>query len=80
MTMMRILLTALIALATVPVAAQGTAPPAAVAPAPKPATVMVSLATSEGSILLEIETERAPITAKNFLRYVDSKRLDNAAF
>jgi peptidyl-prolyl cis-trans isomerase A (cyclophilin A) len=83
MKMMRFLLTAILALAAVPVAAQDAAPPpaaAAVVPAPKPATVRVSLLTSEGPILLEIETERAPVTAKNFLRYVDAKRLDNAAF
>lgn len=84
MTMMRIcLLPLLLGLIATPVAAQEAAPPPApapVAPAPKPATVLVSLVTSEGNILLEIETERAPITAKNFLRYVDAKRLDNAAF
>lgn len=83
MKIMRFLLTAFLALAAMPIAAQDAAsPPAptAVAPAPKPATVKVSLLTSEGPILLEIETERAPITAKNFLRYVDAKRLDNAAF
>ncbi len=46
------------------------------APAPKPAVVHVSLQTSEGPILLELEKERAPITTANFLRYVDQKRLD----
>lgn len=48
--------------------------------APPPATVRVSLQTSEGAIILELEKVRAPITTANFLRYVDQKRLDGAAF
>jgi peptidyl-prolyl cis-trans isomerase A (cyclophilin A) len=79
MKMMRFVLPALLGLAAFPVLAQEAAPAPPPAP-PKPATVMVSLVTSEGNILIELETERAPITAKNFLRYVDAKRLDNAAF
>ncbi len=83
MKMMRICAPVLLGLMAYPVLAQEPAPapaPAPVAPAPKPATVKVSLLTSEGPVLLEIETDRAPVTAKNFLRYVDAKRLDNAAF
>lgn len=83
MKMMRFLLAGLLAVSPMPIAAQEAAKPpepTVVAPAPKPATVRVSLLTSEGPILLDIETERAPITAKNFLRYVDARRLDNAAF
>ena len=64
--------------------AQDAAPPAPapMAPpaAPKPATVQVVLTTSLGPITLEIEKERAPITAANFLKYVDQKRLDGATF
>lgn len=56
------------------------APPAATAPAPVPVTVPVTLSTSEGPIVIAVETERAPITAANFLRYVDQKRLDGIAF
>lgn len=73
-------------LAAVPAIAQagapdGPAPAAAPAsPAPQAATVQVTLTTSEGPIVLAIETERAPITAGNFLRYVDQKRLDGATF
>lgn len=52
------------------------APPEPAAPAPKPATVKVSLQTSAGPILLELEKERAPITTANFLKYVDQKKLD----
>ncbi|PTQ12802.1 peptidylprolyl isomerase [Sphingomonas oleivorans] len=72
---------ALLWLCAVPALAQTAAPPAAEqiqeqAPAPKPATIRVSLQTSEGPILLELEKERAPVTTANFLRYVDQKRLD----
>ena len=45
-----------------------------------PATIRVALETSEGPIVLEIEKARAPITAANFLRYVDEKRLDGTSF
>jgi peptidyl-prolyl cis-trans isomerase A (cyclophilin A) len=45
-----------------------------------PATVKVVLKTSLGDIVLAVETERAPITAANFLRYVDQKRLDGSEF
>ncbi len=61
------------------------APPTAMQPAPdvqapRPATVRVVLETSEGPIALELETERAPATTANFLRYVDQKRLDGTSF
>ncbi|MET0307945.1 MAG: peptidylprolyl isomerase [Sphingomonas sp.] len=49
-------------------------------PATSPATVKVALETSAGRIVLELETAKAPITAKNFLRYVDAKRLDGMSF
>ena len=45
-----------------------------------PATVRVLLTTSAGPITLEVEKDRAPVTAGNFLRYVDQKRLDGTAF
>jgi peptidyl-prolyl cis-trans isomerase A (cyclophilin A) len=48
--------------------------------AAQPATVRVTLQTSEGNILLELETGRAPVTAGNFLRYVDARRLDGTSF
>lgn len=47
---------------------------------PAPATVKVTLSTKEGPIVLELEKERAPLTTANFLRYVDQKKLDGAAF
>ncbi|ABQ68848.1 peptidyl-prolyl cis-trans isomerase, cyclophilin type [Rhizorhabdus wittichii RW1] len=88
MTIHRLALGALLCLSALPALAQETAPPAAApapatppaAPAPKPATVQVSILTSEGPILLELEKERAPITTSNFLRYADTKRFDNTTF
>ena len=44
-------------------------------PTPAPATVempKVRFVTSKGSFVVELNPEKAPITVKNFLRYVDS--------
>ena len=46
----------------------------------EPETVQVVMQTELGPILLSIEKERAPITAANFLRYVDQKRFDGIGF
>jgi peptidyl-prolyl cis-trans isomerase A (cyclophilin A) len=62
-----------------PTPAGNPAAPADAAPA-APATVKVVLKTALGDILVAVETERAPITAANFLRYVDQKRLDGSEF
>lgn len=83
--MMKRRLTWLLGLLALPVCAQDApAPPAPPAPAaavaPKPAVVHVTLTTSEGPIMLELEKERAPVTTANFLRYVDGKRLDGTTF
>jgi peptidyl-prolyl cis-trans isomerase A (cyclophilin A) len=40
----------------------------------------VEMKTDMGSITIELEVKKAPITAKNFLRYVDEKRFDNTVF
>ncbi|MFI4866158.1 MAG: peptidylprolyl isomerase [Steroidobacterales bacterium] len=61
-----------------PPAAGSATPPAVVTPVP--ATVKVILKTSLGDIVLAVETERAPVTTANFLRYVDQKRLDGSDF
>ncbi len=45
-----------------------------------PGEVRVSLKTSEGTILLALDTRRAPITANNFLAYVDRKYFDGTRF
>jgi peptidyl-prolyl cis-trans isomerase A (cyclophilin A) len=40
----------------------------------------VKLHTKEGDIVLELAADKAPVTTKNFLHYVDTKRLDGATF
>lgn len=40
----------------------------------------VVLETTKGDITIRLETERAPITAANFLRYVDEGRFDGTVF
>ncbi|WP_374405416.1 peptidylprolyl isomerase [Pelagerythrobacter sp.] len=61
-----------------------TAAAAQVVPPPvttdEPETVLVVLETTMGDITAAIETERAPVTAANFLRYVDEGRLDGIVF
>jgi peptidyl-prolyl cis-trans isomerase A (cyclophilin A) len=54
-------------------------PPAA-PPGLAPAMAQVLMHTALGDIHVAIEIERAPITAKNFLRYVDLKRFDGVNF
>ena len=82
----RFFLTVLLGLMIVPASAQTPVTPIpapVVAPlaAPKQyATVRVTLTTSLGPITVELEKERAPITAANFLRYVDQKRYDGITF
>ncbi len=51
----------------------------AIAPAPPPLP-RVALVTSAGTIVIALETVRAPLTSANFLRYVDQKRLDGTSF
>ena len=47
---------------------------------PTPALPRVVLETSVGRIVIEVETTKAPVTATNFLRYVDEQRLDGTTF
>ena len=44
------------------------------------ATQLVLIETTIGDITASIETERAPVTAANFLRYVDEDRFDGTHF
>lgn len=60
-------------------AAVATAASPALAQAPA-APVRVKLETADGPIILELYADKAPITAGNFLRYVDGKRFDGATF
>lgn len=60
------------------------------APQPVPAPVSpvvqadtrpyVALVTDLGTITVRVEDKRAPVTAANFLRYVDTKRMDGFKF
>lgn len=45
-----------------------------------PQAVTVVLETSSGSIVIEVDTARAPVTAANFLRYVDAGMYDGGRF
>jgi peptidyl-prolyl cis-trans isomerase A (cyclophilin A) len=56
-----------------------TPTPAPVVPSGPPLP-RVAVVTTAGRIVLELETIKAPITANNFLRYVDQKRLDGTSF
>jgi peptidyl-prolyl cis-trans isomerase A (cyclophilin A) len=73
----------LLALASILVPAQSLAqePVAALeAPAPPHATTRVVMTTEMGDIVIALETERAPVSAGNFLRYVDARRFDGIVF
>jgi peptidyl-prolyl cis-trans isomerase A (cyclophilin A) len=69
----------LILLLAWPRLARGEAP-ADAAPAAIPASVAVRLETALGAIDLEVDLARAPVSAANFLRYVDAGRYDGARF
>lgn len=66
---------ALLALVAAPLAAQETVDSTSI-----PVTELVVLKTTAGDITVAIETIRAPVTAANFLRYVDEKRFDGIVF
>lgn len=44
------------------------------------ATTDVVIETELGEIVVALETERAPVTSANFLRYADEKRFDGIVF
>jgi peptidyl-prolyl cis-trans isomerase A (cyclophilin A) len=56
----------------------------AAAPAPKsapvPDTARVAMTTELGTIVVELDGKRAPVTTGNFLRYADQKRFDGITF
>ena len=58
----------------------------AAAPAPKrpaaplPDVVRVALTTEKGVITVELDAKHAPVTAANFVRYVDQRRFDGITF
>lgn len=56
------------------------AAPLAAQPTPSEQLVKVALDTEAGRIILELDQGRAPVTAANFLRYVEGKRFDGQTF
>jgi peptidyl-prolyl cis-trans isomerase A (cyclophilin A) len=53
----------------------------AAAAAPKPgAKPRVAIQTGQGTIVVELEDKKAPITSANFLRYVDSLKYNGGSF
>lgn len=72
----RLVLGFFLGLACGPALAQDVPPPPAAPPPPAVVEVRVTMLTSEGAIVLAVDKTHAPITATNFLRYVDQKRLD----
>jgi peptidyl-prolyl cis-trans isomerase A (cyclophilin A) len=66
---------ALLALLCVGAAAWGQGRAAAPEAQPR-----LAFETSLGRIVIELDAARAPVTAANFLRYVDSRRLDGTSF
>jgi peptidyl-prolyl cis-trans isomerase A (cyclophilin A) len=56
------------------------APALAAAPRPAPGEVRVAIETNAGRIVVAVDTKHAPITATNFLRYVDAGRFNGKTF
>lgn len=63
-----------------PKARAKAAPPPPPPPPPLGDTVQVEILTALGSIMLELDHKRAPITVENFMRYVDSGRYNSMEF
>jgi peptidyl-prolyl cis-trans isomerase A (cyclophilin A) len=81
---MKMLALASLLLAAAPAAAQivpGRTPAPQPVEAPSDANLpRVELETTAGPIVVAVDTSNAPITAKNFLAYVDQHRLDGVSF
>ena len=75
----RIFAAAILATLAGPVLAQAVVP-SILAPAPKEDLVPVAIDTSLGRIVVALDRGRAPVTASNFLHYVDTHRLDGQNF
>lgn len=56
------------------------APASASVPTSPPALVRLLVKTTLGDILIDVDGARAPVTAANFLRYVDAKQFDGGRF
>ena len=66
--------------ADTPAAANVAAPARKATPPPRTDTPRVRLETDAGAILVELDARRAPVTAANFLAYVDQNRFDGTVF
>lgn len=51
--------------------------PTATVPASRPADTQVVIETNLGTMVVQLDDERTPITVKNFLQYVDDEFYDN---
>ncbi|MCG2841932.1 peptidylprolyl isomerase [Sandaracinobacter sp. RS1-74] len=80
--MIRNALAAALLLTAAPAFAQETpaVPVAPEQPAPQYQTAKVRLETADGPIVIAVETERAPVTSANFLKYVEQKKFDGTSF
>lgn len=67
---MRLIVAFILAVLALPATAQTT----------PPANPRVAIETTAGRFVVEVYADKAPITARNFLRYVDAKRLDGISF
>jgi peptidyl-prolyl cis-trans isomerase A (cyclophilin A) len=76
---MRILAAALLAALPAPLFAQAASAPAPTAAA-QADLVPIAIDTSVGRIVIAVDRTHAPVTSANFLRYVDSHRLDGETF
>ena len=68
------------ALANISAAQDSTTKPAEPTPAPAPKVVKVALETSKGTIELELDAEKAPISTANFVNYVKKGHYDGTIF
>lgn len=84
--MMPVLTALLLAMQAVPVAPATPVETPAPAPIPAPtapvpaALTRVVLTTDAGPITIGVDTKAAPVTAANFLKYVDGRKLDGVVF
>lgn len=72
-----------LAAASLATAAHAQTPPTPASESPPPAVSTnpkVVLSTAQGDITVELFVDKAPVTAKNFLKYVDKKLYDGATF
>ena len=77
---MKAFLPTLLLMLALPASAQDSAAPIARGAVPSGTLPRVVLQTSAGRVVVELETAKAPISATNFLNYVDQKKLDGTEF